>query len=241
MRVFFILLLFAASAVGVNAQNTRALQIFELGIKASQAADYPTALAEFEKTLRLVEREGTSDEFASKIHYNLGVSYYHLQQNERAIAAYERAIKLSRRHYEKAFYALGLAQAELKNWLAAKKAFRGAIANNSRNGEAWFDLAFVYLATGENDKAQRAFRNAIKFGSVETAVSHNNLGVLLAVKGDYPAAEAQFVKAVAKSNGAFAGAASNLTKCREIAGGGKELIAGTGFEIIYRNTADRKV
>ncbi|HLA94524.1 MAG TPA: tetratricopeptide repeat protein [Pyrinomonadaceae bacterium] len=236
MRIFLILLL-AAATVGVNAQSTRAWQTFESGMNASRAGDHATALAGFQKALGLVELEGSSDEFASKVHYNVGVSYYRLREREKAVTAYERAIVLSRRNYEKAFYALGLVLAELKNWQAAEKAFRGAISNNRRNGEAWFDLAFVYLATGENEKAQKAFASAIKFGTVDAAISHNNLGVLLAIKSDFRAAEVQFAEAVARSNGSFAGAAANLTKCREITGG-KVLIAQE-FEIIYRNT-DRK-
>lgn len=236
MRIFLILI-FAASAIGVNAQSTRAWQVFETGMKASRSGDLATALNGFQKTLGLIELEGASDRFASKVHYNVGVSYYHLRDQNKAVAAYERAIVLSRRTYEKAFYALGLAQAELGNWPAAEEAFLGAIRNNNRNGEAWFDLAFVYLANGEIEKAQKAFGNAIKFGTVETAISHNNVGVLLAVKGDYQAAEVQFAEAVAKSNGVFAGAAANLTKCREISGG-KQLIARQ-FEIVYRS-AERK-
>lgn len=237
MRIFLILF-FAASAIGVNAQSTRAWQMFETGMKASQAGDHTAAIAGFEKTRGLIELEGTSEHFASKVHFNLGVSYYHLRERNKAVAAYERAIVLSRRNYEKAFYALGLAQAELGNWPAAEEAFLGAIQNNSRNGEAWFDLAFVYLATGENEKAKKAFSNAIKFGTVDTAISHNNLGVLLAMKGDYHAAEVQFIEAVEISNGAFAGARANLTRCREISSG-KQLIARE-FEILFRSGMERK-
>lgn len=237
MRLF-ILILLLATGVGVNAQSIRAWQMFESGMKASQAGDHAVALAGFEKTLGLIELDGASDGFASKLHFNVGVSYYHLRERTKAVAAYERAIVLSLRNYEKAFYALGLVQAELGNWPAAEKAFLGAIRNNSRNGEAWFDLAFVYIAAGENEKAQKAFSKAIKFGTVETAISHNNIGVLLAEKGNYKAAEVQFIAAVTISNGASSYAAANLTKCREINSGGKGFIA-LKFEFIYRNT-DRK-
>lgn len=205
-----ILLVFLASAIGINAQSTRALQLFEIGINASEKGDHATALQEFSNTLKTNEREGASDRFFAKVHYNLGVSNYQLLRFEQAVVEYKKAETYANGSYERASYALGLAHSELKNWKEAEKAFRRAIIQNSRNGEAWFDLAFVYVATGENDKAVRAFQKAVKFGAAEIAVSHNNLGVLMALNGDVKNAEIELRKAVEVSGGSLEAANSNL-------------------------------
>lgn len=207
---FFGLLIVLTSAIAANAQSTRALQSFEIGMKASETGDHLAALSEFKDTLRLIEREGAADRFFAKVHYNLGVSNYKLQRLNDTVAEYSKALRFAGGSYGRASYALGLTHSELGNWRDAEKAFRQAIVQNHRDGEAWFDLAFVYLAMGENERAINAFQKAVKYRAAETAVSHNNIGVLLAAEGKTREAETEFEKAFEISKGSLSQAAANL-------------------------------
>lgn len=203
------------SAIAANAQSTRSLESFEIGLNAIERGDNAAALAEFTVTLAQIEREGASDRFFSKVHYNLGVSYYRLRQLEKAASEYEKAERFAQGSYERASYALGLARSELRDWPAAEKAFKRAVIQNNRNGETWFDLGFVYVSTGKNDKAIHAFKQAVKFGTGQTAICHNNIGVLLAMAGRTIDAEAEFRKAIEVSGGELKEAKENLVNLED--------------------------
>lgn len=239
MRTLFIFALFALGTFGINAQSTHALQLFEIGLEASAAGDHARALKNFSETLQIIDREGASEKFSAKVHYNLGVSNYHLQQREAAAAEYERAIKVAGGNYEKAHYALGLVNAELGRWDEAKTSFGNAVRLNDRNGEAWFDMAFTYLALNETENAKTAFRKAIKNKAVEKAISHNNLGVLLAVDGDLSAAAVEFEQAVSSSGGDLDVAVDNLNKCKIARSGSREFVARKEFELARREAKIR--
>lgn len=209
-----IFVILTISVLSVAAQTTATRQAFEKGIISAKSEKFETALEDFRKSLTLAETVRTSDNFRARIHFNLGVCLYRLRQNADAVNEFERAIKLAKDDYEKAFYALGMAHAELGNWRKAEEAFRGAIRLNERNGEAWFDLAFVFLAQNDYDSAQTAFEKSIALGSIDAFVSHNNLGVIFAINGDLTAAVREFEIALKKSNGKFAAAARNLQFCK---------------------------
>ena len=213
LNIFVIL---AAMVLSVSAQSLKTRQTFEKGMNLAKAGKYETALGDFKKSLRLAESDDTDNKFRAKIHFNIGVCLYQLKQNTEAVAEFEQAIELGKNDYEKAFYALGMAQAELKNWQSAEQAFRGAIGLNKRNGEAWFDLAFVYLAQNDLDAARNAFQRSVELKSVATSIGHNNLGVLLAMTGDINSAVKEFETALKQSNGKFAVAERNLQFCRSL-------------------------
>ncbi|MET0752311.1 MAG: tetratricopeptide repeat protein, partial [Pyrinomonadaceae bacterium] len=193
-----------------------ARQAFENGISAAQSGKYETALVDFRKSLAFSRNEDAGNDFLARVHFNIGVSLYRLQRNEEAVAEYELAIKLSEKSYEKAFYALGMAQSELENWQAAEHAFLEAIRLNRRNGEAWFDLAFVYLARKNFDAAKQAFQKSIEYKSVDASIGHNNLGVIFALNGDLPSAVKEFETALKKSGGKLVEAERNLQLCKTV-------------------------
>lgn len=212
--IFSIFVILSALVFSVSAQ-TAARQMFEKGIKSAQSGEYETALADFKKSLASAENEETNDGFLAKIHFNIGVSLYRLRRNREAVAAYEQAIRLNG-NYEKAFYALGMAHSELENWLDARRAFLEAIRLNKRNGETWFDLAFVYLAEKNFETAKTAFQNSIEYKSIDSAVGHNNLGVIFALSGDFPAAVKEFETALRQSGGKLIEAERNLQFCKTV-------------------------
>lgn len=74
--------------------------------------------------------------------------------------------------------------ADSQKWMLAESAFQKTIKlAGGHDAEAWFDLAFVYVGRQNYDEAFKSFRNAVKYGSV-AAASHNNLGVIYAMKGN---------------------------------------------------------
>src|SRR6185369_12861346 len=142
------------------------------------------------------------------------VCEYHLNHPERAAEEFKVAIKLKGGNYSTAFYALGMAESAQENWQGARRAFLESLRLNRSNGEVWFDLAFVDLAAGDFGGAEADFRNSIIYKSIDSAWSHNNVGVLLALRGDLSEAQKEFETALAASDGKLIEARNNLEYCR---------------------------
>jgi Flp pilus assembly protein TadD len=223
MRVlFFILVIFIS--------NLSAQTAFEKATKSAKNGDYKRALAFYEQSLK----KNPGDKSIAKLHFNIGICRYHLKQMNEAAAAFTQAIEASGGDYQKAFYALGMAQVELKNRRAAKAAFLDALKLKTDDGEAWFDLALVYLEERNLEAAETTFRNSIEYKSVAAADAHNNLGVIYMLGGNYAFAESEFKAALDESNGNSIEAANNLKFCLFYKGNEtKELIAN--LEISRRN------
>jgi Flp pilus assembly protein TadD len=160
-----------------------------------------------------------------------------LKQAEKASAEFKEAIKLSGRTYQKAFYALAMAEKDLGNLKKAENAFRDALKIEKTDGEAWFDLALVYLQKQDFDTATSAFENAIKFKSIASADAHNNLGVIFALRHDFDSAEKEFETALMISSGKLNVARSNLQFCRFYRQKNqvKDFIANLEFSLTSRN------
>lgn len=236
-RVIIILaVVIFTSVYGVSAQSAETRQAFEDGMQASQSRDFEKALAYFERSRTLVEKEDVSSKFSATIHYNIGVCLYQLKQWAKAVGELEKVVSLRGRKYENAYYALGMAHAELRNWSEAERAFLEAVDLNKENGEAWFDLAFVFLALEKPEQAKEAFRKAVKYRSVDSAISHNNIGVILAVNGEFTAAENEFKMAMAESHGALIEAKNNLTVCKHL--GRNRLVAKFEFSKSPRSSGE---
>jgi tetratricopeptide (TPR) repeat protein len=200
---------------GIFAQN----KDFDLGLKAAGGGDFQTALQHFKKA----QDQNPSGKKLAQIHYNIGVCFYQLKYLANASSEFEQAVGLDP-NYEKAFYALGMTEAELQNWYRAETVFQQTLKlSDGRNGEVWFDLAFVYVGQRKYDEAFASFQNAIKFGSKSAAAGHNNLGVIYAIKGNLQRAGDEIE--MAKDLG-YQGAENNLAVLRRfIETNDKSLIA----------------
>ena len=215
MRVLsFIFIIVFAFFTTVSAQTLLVRQVFDEGTRAAQNARYEKALENYRKAIHHSEDEKPNDDFLAKIHFNSGVCLYHLKRHSEAVEEFNKAIKLSRGSYQKAFYALGITHGELKNWREAEEAFREAVNLKRKDGEAWFDLAMVLLEKRDFDAAEKAFQNAVKHKSVGSADAHNNLGVIYALKDNFPLAENEFKTALTESNGKSIEARNNLEFCK---------------------------
>ncbi len=220
MRFFIIAFFLIISALTAFGQSLHALRAFDDATKFANAGKFQMALKGYRSALML--NEDVSAEFSAKIHYNLGVCLYRTDQLKPAVLEFNKAIKLGGK-LEKTYYALGMTESALENWPAAKEAFLRAIAIRPDNGETWFDLAFVYLALRDHPSAAKAFRMSIEHRSVDAALGHNNLGVIMAINFEFDKAETEFHNALKLSGGRLAAAKKNIEFCRTISK--RELIA----------------
>lgn len=216
MRIFLLFLSFVfLFNSNIFAQAEIAQQRFERGLTNANQNRFEQALKDFQNALEKYKfASDSSDEFAVKINYNIGVCFYRTGRAREASAYLQAAIKLSKNKYRQAFHALGIVESELGNRQAAKEALAAAVRLDRRDGESWFDLAMIYLLESDFQNAVESFQKAIFNKSVDAATARNNLGVILAFGGDWLAAEKRFETALAMSGGKLAEAKRNLEICR---------------------------
>lgn len=203
-RLIFTILFVLILQAGAFAQGLE----FKLGLELARNGDFQNALQHFQKSVQA----NLSRQKLSQIYYNIGVCHYQLKQADTAVIEFEKATALNP-NYEKAFYALGMAHSDLRNLEQSANAFRQAIKlSKGRNGEVWFDLAFVYVSQNKYDEAFQSFQKAIEFGSQSVGASHNNLGVIYAIKGNLEMANKEIEKA---KNLGFSEAENNLEILRK--------------------------
>lgn len=223
MRILLIGILSFILSSAVFGQSLLAKRAFDEGARFAHAGDSHTALKAYRRAL--TASAGEEREFGVKLRYNLGVCLYRTGQLKAAKAELSSAIRLSDGRHQRSLYALGMTESALENWPAARAAFLASLALAPHDGEAWFDLAIVYLAEHDHEKAAAAFRKSIENKSVDSALGQNNLGVIMAVKREFEAAEKAFDAALTLSNGELTEARMNLELCRRQAALGKKLIA----------------
>jgi Flp pilus assembly protein TadD len=198
-------------ALSVSAQSVE--KSFENATRAARSGNYEKALADYRQAASLSENEKIGNDFLAKIYLNIGVCLYQLNRLPEAVGEFNKAIELSQGNYQKAFYALGMAETKLGNWRKATVALREAVRLKTDDGEAWFDLGLVLIEEKNFAEAEKAFQNSIRYESVAAADAHNNLGVILALRGDFARAEKEFKVALRESSGKSAEAQNNLKFC----------------------------
>lgn len=204
---FLLILIFALCTA---AQSPIASRLFDDATSLANAGDFEKALRSYKIALNFADTEDANRR--ARIHFNIGVCHYRLKQHNEAVAELKKAKRL-RPDYAKAHYVLGMAETARGNWPDARKAFDSAIGLNGSDGEAWFELGFAYIAEQRYKDAEIAFRNSIRYRSVDSALSHNNIGVILAMRNEFAAAEKEFETALAESGGLIE-ARKNLEYCR---------------------------
>ena len=228
MRILWcvFLLLFAVS-VSAQPSVTRS---FNEGTKLANVGEFERALSSYRAALSDAERVRPNTDFLARLHYNLGVCEYQLNRPERAVDEFHLAIKMKGGNYPRALYALGMAESARENWPGARLAFLDSLRLDRTNGEAWYDLAFAYVQDGDFVNAEAAFRNSIIHSSIDSAWSHNNIGVFLALRGEFSSAEKEFEAALKSSGGRLVQARNNLEYCRARQRKHLGLVARRGLE-----------
>lgn len=191
MRTLFLILVLSISA---------AAQGFDDAVRQAQTGNYDEAL--------LIFRALAANKPSALTSFNIGACLYRLGRYDEAAVELKAAVAQDK-SYQKAWYALGKAYMELEDLGAAGQAFRRAVELNKRDAEAWFDLGMVLLAGKDNSGAYAAFQRSIELRTVSIADAHNNLGVIMALRGDIGGA----IKKFKLVSGDSAEAKTNLDLC----------------------------
>ena len=181
---FVFLLLLSLNAA---AQSPAVSRLFQEGTKNATHERFAEALDNYKTALFMAENEYLGADYRARLRFNIGVCYFRLEQYDPAVDQFKSAILL-KKDYARAHYALGMAETRRREWRHAADSFNRAVMLEPNNSEAWFDLAFASIGENDLDKAAHAFAKSIELGSIDAALSHNNIGVILAVKGDLAAA-----------------------------------------------------
>jgi len=212
-QFIFGLVFISISGLAIFGQQRDFDTSFEGGISMANRGNFVEALAQFQNAESSIETSRLSKKRLAQLHFNIGVCHFRLEKNADALSRFETAVQLFPK-YERAHYALGMAASRKFDWQKSERAFLNALKLNRSNAETWFDLAFVYLATGEMLRAKAAFETSLELNTVDAATAYNNIGVISASFGDRKNAERAFENSVRVSNGTYEIAAANLTVIR---------------------------
>jgi len=187
-----------------------ATEAIRRGNERYSTAEYIVAIKEYE---RVTKHAG--DTYSQAL-YNIGVCYYELWRTEDAIVMYRKAVGARAGRYPAALYALGVALEDLKRRDDAKDAYLQVVATSSGRevGAAHFRLGLLLAGESEYEKAATHFTEVITRES--SPASHNNLGVVLALKGRLREAEREFERALREAAGSFPDATNNLKLCQSL-------------------------
>ena len=166
MRSLVLFAVLVLLPIFTNAQSTDALQAFGTAVAESREGNHARALESFEATLAIIERDSASDAFFAKVHYNAGVSLYHLDRTLESAIHLEKALSYAKGRHAKSLYLLGVIGLESNDLRLARTALRDAVSLDSRDGAAWYDLSRVYVALDEPVRAKHAFEKAVKNGAI---------------------------------------------------------------------------
>ena len=103
-----------------------------------------------------------SDHHYSRAMRSLGAYHFRLQDYQKAVEFYQQALRLNSL-FVHSWYMLGCAAMQIENWEVGMEAFQRVVQLDYENGEAWNNLASIYLRL-DNKKleAWHALREALK-------------------------------------------------------------------------------
>lgn len=92
---------------------------------------------------------------------SLGSWHYKRCEFPQSIECYQKALSINAL-FENSWFTLGCAAMQTKQWEVAQQAFARCVALETENGEAWNNLAAVYLQIGRKRDALRCLREGLK-------------------------------------------------------------------------------
>ena len=209
-KIYVFLFLFAFMAL-VSAQAKQDDNALQQGNHFFALGQYEMALTQY----RIAA--SSSGEQQPIAQFNVGVCQHRLGRLPEAVRAYRDAIRSRNGYYAKASHALGIVLIDLQNWREAKQAFAQAVeASNERDAESLFQWALLLAREGDHGAAAKRLRQAIKRAGKTFPGGHNNLGVLLAMRGRLDDARREFGLALEQSKGQMSEAADNLKLCQTL-------------------------
>ncbi|KAJ2001365.1 hypothetical protein GGI04_003769 [Coemansia thaxteri] len=122
---------------------------------------------------------------------SLGAHHYAKLNYAKAVECYQNALKLNPL-FEKSWYVLGCAAQQTKDWELAAVAFQRVVNLESDNGEAWNNLATVYMHMGSayRERSWYALREAVKARYDSWQVWTNFMNASLGIAQIAPAIQA---------------------------------------------------
>lgn len=155
---------------------------------------------DFDRSIRgcrqIIDRgDGETTQRRADAYFNRGRAHYNKGDNERAIAAYDKAIALNPKDAD-AYVGRGLAYQKTGDLDRAVADYDLAIALNPKYAVAYNNRGRVYAINGDNERAIADFDKAIALDP-KNAVAHNNRGRAYASNGDNEHAIADFDAAIA--------------------------------------------
>ncbi len=160
----------------------------------------------------VISEKKPSEKHLGRIYYNLGVCNFKMGELAKAENNLSNALRFIKS--TDIYFALGLVQIERHNFREGERNFFRAIRGKSNHAESWFEIGLLRFATGKYDEADFAFQKAIRYKSSRRAAAINNLGVIIAIRGDLKKASKKFRKALAISGGKLFEAKENLRFCK---------------------------
>jgi predicted AlkP superfamily phosphohydrolase/phosphomutase len=151
-------------------------------------------------------------------HNNLGQRYQKNGEYEKAIAEYEKAIRMNP-NFSGAINNLGICYGKLKRFREAEETFRKALAINPSDAYAMNNMAVMFMERGDLEQAKSFAEKAV---AVEPnyANAHMTLGVIYANLHEYERAAASFRRAL-EIDPLNKGAKRNLDKLKTFLSGGE--------------------
>ncbi|MCB1196608.1 tetratricopeptide repeat protein, partial [bacterium] len=106
------------------------------------------------------------------IHYNIGIAYDNVGNDEKALAHLERCIAIEPKHY-KAYNALGSFYIKRNNLKQAEYYWRKAIDVNPQFKEGYVNVGSLYANVGLTDQARYFWQKALEIDpNYETPKKH---------------------------------------------------------------------
>src|SRR5688572_24407741 len=108
MRILSFVFLFIF-AVNISAQSTKVDDLFSEGTRNANAGRFDAALKNYKTALAVAENKYAGNESRARLHYNIGVCYFHLDQFKLAENEFKSAVLL-KTDYSQAHFALDKAR-----------------------------------------------------------------------------------------------------------------------------------
>jgi len=181
-------------AVALADKASEGERLLILGLQANANADQPKALQYAEELVAKYPQD-------ERAHFNLANQYGGRQQNDKAIAEYQKAIQINP-NYSIAYNALGYAYRAADNNAEAETAFKKYIELVPNDPNPYDSYAELLMKLGRFDESIEQYRKAL---SVDPNFSSSNIGIaanlMFQGKPDAAVAEAQKLYDAAQDDG----------------------------------------
>ena len=112
--------------VNISAQLTTVDDRFAQGAKQISAGKFEDALTTYRSALAAAEKQYAGKEYLARLHYNVGVCYFHLDRFDAATNEFKSAVLL-KPDYSQAFVALRKVKSRVDSTAASGSAVASAI------------------------------------------------------------------------------------------------------------------